>query len=145
MKCHKTLHDRYPFKKHQNRNVTLLSQLTHTKKVQYVMISNLSLKYIKEWIIKNIYPKLGHVNKSIGYIEHTSFTNLKWIHKDVIVHPPINVLINFNDFIENNINLQNIKLEGLPLKCHTNNTHIKEFPISPSHIGLKHLQNIHNQ
>jgi hypothetical protein len=48
MKCHKTLHDKYPFKKHQNKNVTLLSQLTHTKKVQYVMISNLSLKPIKE-------------------------------------------------------------------------------------------------
>jgi len=27
---------------------------------------------------------------------------------------PINVLVNFNDFIEKNIRLQNIKLQGLP-------------------------------
>ncbi len=30
------------------------------------------------------------------------------------MHPPINVLINFNDFIKKNIKLQNIKLKGLP-------------------------------
>ncbi len=30
------------------------------------------------------------------------------------MHPPVNVLANFNDFIEKNIKLQNIKLEGLP-------------------------------
>jgi hypothetical protein len=65
-------------------------------------------------ITKNLYPKLGHVNKSIGYIENTSLTNSKWIHKDVTMHPPINVLFNFNDFIENNIKLQDIKLEDLP-------------------------------
>jgi hypothetical protein len=29
------------------------------------------------------------------------------------MHPPINVLVNFNDFIKKNIKLQNIKLEGL--------------------------------
>ncbi len=29
------------------------------------------------------------------------------------MHPPINVLVNFNDFIEKNIKLQKIKLEGL--------------------------------
>jgi hypothetical protein len=29
------------------------------------------------------------------------------------MHPPINVLVNFHDFIEKNIKLQNIKLESL--------------------------------
>jgi hypothetical protein len=29
------------------------------------------------------------------------------------MHPPMNVLVNFNDFIEKNIKLQNIKLKGL--------------------------------
>ncbi len=29
------------------------------------------------------------------------------------MHPPINVLLNFNDFIKKNIKLQNIQLEGL--------------------------------
>jgi hypothetical protein len=42
------------------------------------------------------------------------FTDLEWIQKDVTMHPPINVFVNFNDFIEKNIKLQNIKLEGLP-------------------------------
>jgi len=35
------------------------------------------------------------------------------IQKDVTVYPPINVLVNFNDFIKKNIKLQNIKLESL--------------------------------
>jgi hypothetical protein len=30
------------------------------------------------------------------------------------MHPPINVLVNFNDFIEKYIKLQNIQLEALP-------------------------------
>jgi hypothetical protein len=65
-------------------------------------------------IIENLYPKFEIVNESIGYIENMSFTNSKWIHKDVTMYPPINVFVNFNDFIEKNIKLQNVKLEGLP-------------------------------
>jgi hypothetical protein len=64
-----------------------------------------------------------------------SFVDFEWIQKDVTMHPPVNVLVNFNDFIQ----------KKASLKCDTNNNHIKEFPISPSHIGIKHLQNIHNQ
>jgi hypothetical protein len=63
-------------------------------------------------VIENLYPKLRHVSKSIGYIENISLKSLEWIQKDVIVHPPIIFLVNFNDFIDNNIKLQNIKLEG---------------------------------
>ncbi len=80
-------------------------------------------------IIQNVYPKLGIINGSIRYIKNTSFTKPKWIQKDVTMHPPINVLVNFNDFIEKNIKLKNIKLKGFPrnvilkypyLQCATN-------------------------
>ncbi len=30
------------------------------------------------------------------------------------MHPPINILINFNDFIKKHFNLQNITFENLP-------------------------------
>ncbi len=65
-------------------------------------------------ITKKLYPKLGIVNESIRYIENISLTISKWIQTNVTMHSPINVLINFNDFIEKNIKLQNIILEGLP-------------------------------
>jgi len=51
-------------------------------------------------IIQNVYPKLGIINGSIRYIKNTSFTEPKWIQKDVTMHPPINVLVNFNNFIK---------------------------------------------
>jgi hypothetical protein len=54
--------------------------------------------------MENLYPILAITNKSIGYIENISFTNLKWIQNDITMHPPINILVNFNDFIENNNN-----------------------------------------
>jgi hypothetical protein len=65
-------------------------------------------------IIEILYPKLGIVNGNIGYIENISLTYSEWIQKDVTIYPPINVLVNFNDFIKKNIKLQNIKLESLP-------------------------------
>jgi hypothetical protein len=65
-------------------------------------------------IAKKLYPKLGIVNESIRYIENISLANSKWIHKNITMHSPIDVLVNFNDFIAKNIKLQKIKLEGLP-------------------------------
>jgi hypothetical protein len=65
-------------------------------------------------ITKKLYSKLRIINESISYIKNISFTNFEWIQKDVTMHPPINILIDFSDFIENNIKLQNIKLEGFP-------------------------------
>jgi hypothetical protein len=44
--------------------------------------------------------ELAIINKSIGYVENISLTNFEWIQKDVTIHPPIYVLVNFNDFIE---------------------------------------------
>jgi hypothetical protein len=64
-------------------------------------------------ITKNLYIKLGIVNDSIKYIKNISLIDLEWIQKDVTMHSPVNVLVNLNDFIEKNIKLQNIKLEGL--------------------------------
>jgi hypothetical protein len=58
-------------------------------------------------IIEILYFKLIIINGSIRYIENISFTNSEWIQKDVTMHPPINVLVNFNDFIEKHIKLQN--------------------------------------
>jgi len=55
-------------------------------------------------IAKKLYPKLGIINDNIRYIKNISFTDFEWIQKDVTMHSPINILINFNDFIENNIN-----------------------------------------
>jgi hypothetical protein len=42
-----------------------------------------------------------------------SFVDFEWIQKDVTMHPPVNVLVNFNNFIEKNKKLQNKKLESL--------------------------------
>jgi hypothetical protein len=70
-------------------------------------------KGMKIIITKNLYPKLKIVNESTGYIKNISLTSSEWIHKDVTIHPPINVLVNFNGFIGKTIKLQNIKLESL--------------------------------
>jgi len=56
-------------------------------------------------IIENLYLKLRIVNGSIGYIKNISLVDFKWIQKDIIMHRPINVLVNFHDFIEKNIKL----------------------------------------
>jgi hypothetical protein len=71
-------------------------------------------KGTKVIITKNLYLKLKIVNGSIRYIENISFIDSKLIQRDITMHPPINLLVNFNDFIEKNIKLQNIKLESLP-------------------------------
>jgi len=64
-------------------------------------------------ITKNLYHELGIVNINFKYIENISLTNFKSTQKDVTMYPPINVLVNLNDFIEKINKLQNIKLRGL--------------------------------
>jgi hypothetical protein len=51
-------------------------------------------------ILKKLHLKLKFVNGSIDYIKNISLTNVKWIKKDVIMCPPINILVNFNEFIK---------------------------------------------
>jgi hypothetical protein len=91
----------------------IIIQTMSTSKTQCLTPFLKIYKGLKIIITKKLYPKLKIVNRSIGYIENISLIDSKWIHKNVTMHPPINVLINFNDFIKKNIKLQNIKL-GLP-------------------------------
>ncbi len=55
---------------------------------------------MKMIILKKLHLKLKFVNGSIDYIKNISLTNVKWIKKDVIMCPPINILVNFNEFIK---------------------------------------------
>jgi hypothetical protein len=66
---------------------------------------------MKVIITKKSYPEVRIVNKSIRYIENISLIDFEWIQKDVTMHPPINVLVNFNDFIKKNIKLKNASLK----------------------------------
>jgi hypothetical protein len=68
---------------------------------------------MKVIIMKNLYPKLWIVNENINYIENISITYVEWVQKNYTMHPPINVLINFNEFINKHKNLQNITFDGL--------------------------------
>jgi hypothetical protein len=34
------------------------------------------------------------------YIEDISFKSVEWIQKEVIMHPPINIQVKFNEFIK---------------------------------------------
>jgi hypothetical protein len=67
-------------------------------------------------ITKKLYIKLGIVNNVTKYIKNISLIDSEWIQKDITMDPLVSVLINFDNFIENNTKLQNIKLEGLPKK-----------------------------
>ncbi len=91
----------------------VIRQTMSTSKTQCLAPFLKIYKRMKIIIIENIYSKFIIVNGSIKYVENLSFTNSKWIQRDITMHPPINVLVNFNNFIEKNIKLQNIKLEGL--------------------------------
>jgi hypothetical protein len=35
----------------------------------------------------------------------TSFMDVKWIKKDIMMHPPINILINLNNIIKKHVRL----------------------------------------
>jgi hypothetical protein len=92
----------------------IIRQTMSTSKTQCLTSFFKIYKKMNIIIIENLYPKLGIVNGNVGYIENISLTYLEWIQKDITMYPPINVLVNFNDFIKKNIKLQNIKLESLP-------------------------------
>jgi hypothetical protein len=62
-------------------------------------------KRMKIIIIEILYLNLRIVNGSIGYIENTSFIDVEWIKKYIMMHPPINILINFNNFIKKHVRL----------------------------------------
>jgi hypothetical protein len=68
---------------------------------------------MKVIITQNIYPKTLILKGTIGYVQSILLTKSHWIQHDNLMHPPINVLINFNEFIQKHEMLQNINLKGL--------------------------------
>jgi hypothetical protein len=67
-------------------------------------------KGMKVIITKNLYPKLGIVNRTIDYIQNISINESQWIQQDHLMHPPTNVYVDLNEFIEKLDTLQNITL-----------------------------------
>jgi ATP-dependent exoDNAse (exonuclease V) alpha subunit len=57
----------------------IIRQTMFTSKTQCLESFIKIYKGMKIIIIENLYPKLGIVNGSIGYIENISFAYLKWI------------------------------------------------------------------
>jgi hypothetical protein len=79
-----------------NHKKYIIKQIMFTKKTRYLApFFNQGMKII---IIESLYLKLRVVNGSIGYIKKISLVDVKWIHKDITLHTPINILVNFNDF-----------------------------------------------
>ncbi len=56
-------------------------------------------------ITKKLYHKLGIVNGNIGYIKKNSSKDIESIQKNITMHTPIKILINFNEFIKKIVNL----------------------------------------
>ncbi len=57
-------------------------------------------KGMKVITIKNLYIKLGIVNGAISYIQNISINESQWIQQDHSMHPPTNVYVDLNEFIE---------------------------------------------
>jgi hypothetical protein len=84
-----------------------------TSKTQYLTPFKFFYKGMKVIIIKNLYPKRGIVNGTIGYVQNITFTKSHWIQYDELIHPLVNVFIDFNEVIQYHETLQDITLEGL--------------------------------
>jgi hypothetical protein len=64
-------------------------------------------------ITENLYPKLRIVNGTIGYIQNILINKSQWIQQNHSMHPPTNVYVDLNKFIEK-MPLYKRTLEGLP-------------------------------
>jgi hypothetical protein len=64
-------------------------------------------------IIENLYSKIRTINGTIGYVQNISLTKSRWIQHDYLMHPPINILIDYNEFIQKHETLQDINIKGL--------------------------------
>ncbi len=112
----------------------IMKQIVSTSKIQCLTPF---LKIYKRMITKKLYSKLRIINESISYITKYIFHKF-WMDTERCYNAsPINILIDFSDFIENNIKLQNIKLEGFPKKIIPIIQILNNFQYSPSHIGIK--------
>jgi hypothetical protein len=65
-------------------------------------------------ITKTLYIYKIIVYGTFSYVQNILLTKSHWIQHDNLMHPPINVLIDFNEFILKNETLQDINLKGLP-------------------------------
>ncbi len=72
---------------------------------------------MKITITENLYPKLRIVNGTIGYVENIQLAKSHWIQCDEMMHPLINILVDFNEIKIKNT-LQDINIKGLPKMCY---------------------------
>ncbi len=91
----------------------IIRQTMPTSKTQSSVPFLKNYKRMKVIIIKNLYPKRGIVNGTIGYVQNITLTKSHWIQYDELMHPPINVFIDFNEVIQYHEILQDITLKGL--------------------------------
>ncbi len=96
-------------------------------KIQYLTPFLKIYKKIKVVIIKNLYFQLRIFSGNIGYIKNIALRNIEWIWKHITMHPPINILINFNDFIKKTLQFTKHNIWKPPYKCHNNSTISKNF------------------
>ncbi len=77
-----------------------IEQTISTSKTQNLAPFLKLYERMKIIIIKNLYPKLGIVNGSISYIYNILINKSQWIQQDHSMHPPTNVYVDLNEFIE---------------------------------------------
>jgi hypothetical protein len=67
--------------------------------------------------IEDLYPKIGIVNGTIGYVQNISIKRRDWIHYDELMHPPMNILVDFTEFIEKKWYITKHNSQRLTKKC----------------------------
>jgi hypothetical protein len=80
-------------------------------------------KGIKVTITKNLYPKLGIINGIVIYIQNISINKSQWIQRNHSMHPPTNVYVDLNEFIEKHDTVQDNPKRSTK-KIHINNIDI---------------------
>jgi hypothetical protein len=91
----------------------LIKQTISTSKIQNLTPFLKLYKGMKIIITENLYPKLRIVNGTIGYIQNILINKSQWIQQNHSMHPPTNVYVDLNKFIEK-MPLYKRTLEGLP-------------------------------
>jgi hypothetical protein len=83
-----------------------------TSKTQNLSPFKFFYKRMKVIIIEDLYQKIGIVNGTIGFVQNISIKRRYWTHYNELMHPHMNILVDFTKFIEKNDILQNITLKG---------------------------------
>ena len=69
---------------------------------------------MKVLLTKNLYSNLGLINNTIGSVHNIVMPENKDNINTVFIKPPLLILADFNDFIQNHKSFKNIEFEGLP-------------------------------